>query len=130
PKPPMKHVARTPPKQPAAPPTQTAKAPPADTPPNDSPDTTAGTSPLNSARPVYPPEMEEENIEGRVTVVCDVETTGMTSNCHVQSVTGGQAFAQAALDYVHKARYRPASRNGVPVRELNKTYVIRFRLDD
>lgn len=130
PKPPMKHVARTPPKQPVAPPTQTAKAPPADTPPNDSPDTTAGTSPLNSARPVYPPEMEEENIEGRVTVVCDVETTGMTSNCHVQSVTGGQAFAQAALDYVHKARYRPASRNGVPVRELNKTYVIRFRLDD
>jgi protein TonB len=126
----MRHVARTPPKQPVAPPTQTAKAPPADTPPNDSPDTTAGTSPLNNVRPVYPPEMEEDNIEGRVTIVCDVEITGMTSNCRVQSVTGGQAFAQSALDYVSKARYRPASRNGVPVREVNKTYVIRFRLDD
>ncbi|AOW50525.1 energy transducer TonB [Acetobacter ascendens] len=136
PKPPIKHVAKTPPKHPAPPQTKTAKAPPAATepaasaPPSDAPDTTAGTAPLNHVQPVYPPEMEEENIEGRVTVACDVEPTGMTSNCQVQSVSGGQAFAKAALDYVHKARYRPATRNGAPVKELHKVYVIRFRLDD
>ncbi|MFT8625996.1 MAG: energy transducer TonB, partial [Acetobacter orientalis] len=135
PNPPIKHVSRTPPKHPSPPQTTTSPAPPvteaaSTAPPSDSPDTTAGTSPLNNARPVYPPDMEEENIEGRVTIACDVETTGMTSNCSVQSVQGGQSFAQAALDYVHKARYRPASKNGVPVKELHKVYVIRFRLDD
>ena len=86
--------------------------------------------PLNNVQPVYPPEMEEDNIEGRVTLVCDVETTGMTSNCTVRSVTGGQAFAASALDYVRRARYHPALRNGVPVKELHKVYVIRFRLDN
>ncbi|MBS0960140.1 energy transducer TonB, partial [Acetobacter thailandicus] len=135
PKPPIRHVSRTPPKEPSPPQTVTTPVPPvteaaSNTPPSDSPDTTAGTSPLNNARPVYPPEMEEENIEGRVTVVCDVETTGMTSNCSVKSVQGGDAFSQAALDYVHKARYRPATKNGVPVKELRKVYVIKFRLDD
>ncbi|WP_264821203.1 energy transducer TonB, partial [Acetobacter cerevisiae] len=136
PKPPIKHVARTPPKQATPPQTTTAPAPPVSSEPastaapSNSPDTSAGTSPLNNARPVYPPDMEEDNIEGRVTVACDVETTGMTSNCSVQSVQGGQSFAQAALDYVHKARYRPAMKNGAPVKELHKVYVIRFRLDD
>ncbi|MFT8472210.1 energy transducer TonB [Acetobacter persici] len=136
PKPPIKHVARTPPKKAPPPQTTTAPAPPVSSEPastaapTNSPDTSAGTSPLNNARPVYPPDMEEDNIEGRVTVACDVETTGMTSNCSVQSVQGGQSFAQAALDYVHKARYRPAMKNGVPVKELHKVYVIRFRLDD
>ncbi|WP_148089345.1 energy transducer TonB, partial [Acetobacter pasteurianus] len=140
PKPPIKHVAKAPPKHPTPPQTKTAAAPPATSAPSsaaaagdgttDAPDTSAGSAPLNNVQPVYPPEMEEDNIEGRVTLICDVEASGMTSNCHVQSVSGGQAFAQSALDYVHKARYRPATRNGAPVKELHKVYVIRFRLDD
>ena len=133
--PPIKTVMLPPPPQ-----TKTAAAPPATSAPSsaaaagdgttDAPDTSAGSAPLNNVQPVYPPEMEEDNIEGRVTLICDVEASGMTSNCHVQSVSGGQAFAQSALDYVHKARYRPATRNGAPVKELHKVYVIRFRLDD
>jgi protein TonB len=128
PKPPMQHVTRTPPKAPTPPQRHTTQAPPSPAP--DVPDTSAGSSPLNNVQPVYPPEMEEENIEGRVTLVCDVEVTGMTSNCQVQSVSGGQAFVRSAMDYLTRARYRPAQRNGVPVKELHKVYVIRFRLDD
>ena len=130
PKPPIRHVTRTPPKAPPAPQRQTAEAPPAPVPAPNVPDTAAGSVPLNNVQPVYPPEMEEENIEGRVTLVCDVETTGMTSNCTVRSVSGGQAFAASALDYVRRARYRPARRNGATVKDLHKLDVIRFRLDN
>ncbi|MFT8657646.1 MAG: energy transducer TonB, partial [Acetobacter papayae] len=130
PKPPIRRVTHAPPKTPPAPQQMTAEAPPVPVNVPSVPDTAAGSVPLNNVQPVYPPEMEEDNIEGRVTLVCDVETTGMTSNCTVRSVTGGQAFAASALDYVHRARYHPALRNGAPVKELHKVYVIRFRLDN
>ena len=65
-----------------------------------------------------------------MTVVCDVEASGETSNCKVKSVQGGQDFARAALEYVRKARYAPATSNGVPVKELQHTYTISFSLND
>ena len=109
---------------------QTAEAPPVAAPTSNAPpDVLAGDIPLNNVQPVYPPEMEEDNIEGRVVLVCDVDVSGRTSNCSVRSFTGGQAFVTSALDYVHRARYRPAMRNGVPVKELHTVYIIRFKLD-
>ncbi|MFT9387134.1 energy transducer TonB, partial [Acetobacter sp.] len=126
PNPPMRHVSHEVPKEPTPPATRTNPAPPGP----EVPDTSAGSVPMNNVQPVYPPEMEDDNVEGRVTLVCDVETTGKTSNCSVQSVSGGQAFARSALDYVHRAQYQPAVRNGQPVKELHKVYVIRFRLDN
>ncbi|GBQ91529.1 TonB periplasmic protein [Gluconacetobacter johannae DSM 13595] len=94
------------------------------------PDHLAGARPVNNIKLEYPEDMLEENREGRVTVVCDVEATGETNNCAVTSVQGGQAFAQAALDYVRRARYQPAVKNGVPIKEFHHPYTITFRLSN
>ncbi|MBQ5469997.1 MAG: energy transducer TonB [Acetobacter sp.] len=130
PKPPMRHITHKFHKVPLVPQRQTEEVPPVSAATSNAPpDVLAGDVPLNNVQPVYPPEMEEDNIEGRVVLVCDVDTTGKTSNCSVRSFTGGQAFVTSALDYVHRARYRPAMRNGVPVKELHKVYIIRYKLD-
>jgi len=94
------------------------------------PDHLAGARPVNNVKLDYPEEMLEENREGRVTVVCDVEPSGETSNCSVTSVQGGQAFAGAALDYVRRARYQPAVKNGAPIKEFHHPYTITFKLSD
>lgn len=92
------------------------------------PDRSAGSRPLNGAQIEYPPDMQAEQKEGRVIISCDVETTGSTSNCHVISSSGGQSFVKAAMKYVNSARYRPATKNGAPVKELGHRYTINFRL--
>ncbi|CAI3952096.1 Periplasmic protein TonB [Commensalibacter communis] len=92
------------------------------------PDRSAGSRPLNGAQIEYPPDMEAAQKEGRVILSCDVETDGSTSNCHVISSSGGMSFTKAALKYVNSARYRPATKNGAPVKELGHRYTINFRL--
>ncbi|CAK7192529.1 hypothetical protein COMNV_00730 [Commensalibacter sp. Nvir] len=92
------------------------------------PDQSAGSKPLNGARIVYPPDMEEAGKEGRVILSCDVETNGSTNNCKIISAIGGNSFKEAALEYVHRARYSPATLNGKPVKELAHRYTITFRL--
>ncbi|MBV1825963.1 energy transducer TonB, partial [Komagataeibacter oboediens] len=129
PPPPMKVTHTKPPK--AMPPAKAA--PPADAPVSNAPpvpDHSAGTSPLNHVVPEYPEEMSEEGREGVVSVACDVEATGVTSNCQVVSVKGGQAFADAALKAVRRSRYAPAVKNGVPVKEFHHLYTITFSLND
>ena len=74
--------------------------------------------------------MQDAQREGRVVVVCDVEPTGTTSGCAVQSVQGGAAFGEAALRWVQQARYRPAVHNGVPVREAHHAFNITFKLNN
>ena len=107
--------------------------PPSDAPVSNAPpvpDHMAGTSPLNHVVPEYPEEMSEEGREGVVSVACDVEPSGVTSNCQVVSVKGGQAFADAALKAVRRSRYAPAVKNGVPVKEFHHLYTITFSLND
>jgi protein TonB len=57
-----------------------------------------------------------------------VDTNGSTSNCHVDSVTGGSAFGTAALAYVRRARYQPRTHNGVPVASTHQ-WNIKFKLN-
>ncbi|WP_264801896.1 energy transducer TonB, partial [Acetobacter nitrogenifigens] len=124
----IQHVTHTPPPKPmppavAAPPTPGPVGPPV-------PDHLAGSRPINHVQLTYPEQAEEEGREGKVTVVCDVEPSGETSNCSVTSVQGGQVFAQAALDYVRRARYAPATQNGVPIKEFHHAYTITFSLNN
>jgi protein TonB len=72
--------------------------------------------------------MQQSGREGQVDITCDVDTNGSTSNCTVTSATGGTAFAEAALAYVQQCRYKPAVRNGVPVKEPHHTFHIIFTL--
>lgn len=133
PKPVVRHVTHTKPLKPVVPSPHVAAtpAPTSSAPPGPAvPDHVAGSRPVNHVALEYPDEAQDEGREGRVSVVCDVEPTGETSNCKATSVTGGQDFARAALDYVRKARYVPATANGVPVKEFHHTYTISFSLNE
>jgi protein TonB len=92
------------------------------------PDSEVSAIPIAGPPLVYPARMEQTGREGRVEIACDVDTDGATSNCAVIAALGGDAFAEAAMAYVQRARYRPAVRNGVPVREQHHKFSITFRL--
>lgn len=121
---PVAVVATVRPPAPMAPPV--VRAPPA--PPAPVPDSEVSAKPIAGPSLIYPPRMEQAGREGRVEIACDVDTDGGTSNCAVIAAVGGDAFAEAAMAYVQRARYKPAIRNGVPVREQHHTFSIIFRL--
>lgn len=79
-------------------------------------DHSVSAQPISGGKPEYPPEMEEQNREGKVRIKCDIDTQGKPMNCNVLSSSGGQAFVESTLKFLtEKARYRPEVRNGVPV---------------
>ena len=88
-----------------------------------------------SAKPIageplkYPPRMLSSGREGYALVECTVDTTGKTSDCKLDEARGGDAFGDAAMDYVKSARYHPAIRNGQPVTE-KRQWKIDFKLHD
>lgn len=112
-------VAVAPPPRPVAP---TAPAAPA------VPDSDVSERPISGAKPVFPARMLQSGREGSVDIECDVGTDGKTSNCTVVSSTGGSAFADAAMESVQHATYKPAIHNGVPEKRRHK-WTIAFKLN-
>jgi periplasmic protein TonB len=103
-------------------------APPA--PPPAVPDQEVSARPISAQPLVYPPRMASTGREGSVDVECTVDTDGSTSNCAVLEAHGGDAFADAAMNYVKNAKYKPRIRNGVPLREDHHRFHIAFSLHE
>lgn len=78
--------------------------------------------------PVYPPQAEEQGVAGRVVVRLHLEADGSISRTEVVSVTPGgvfgELFRKATLDSVRGIRFRPAQRNGQPVRAVVEIPVV------
>lgn len=73
-----------------------------------------GTAPV-----LYPDSLYGSGISGRVLVEFVVDTTGNVEKPTVGIVSSSHpAFAQAALDALRTASFRPAIRNGLPVRQI------------
>lgn len=85
--------------------------------------------PISNAQPVYPPSLIDDEIEGTADVECDVDTTGHTSNCKIDSVTGSSLFGASALAYAESNVYSPATHNGVPV-TAHRRWHLNFKLTD
>lgn len=79
--------------------------------------------------PIYPEPLLDKNIQGSVIAVCDIYTDGRAHNCHIKSSTH-PLFSKATLDYIYKARYRPAEKNGHPVIEYGHTIHVNFSVGD
>jgi len=79
-------------------------------------------SALRKTEPVYPPQAEEQGVSGRVLLRLHVEADGSISKTEVVSVTPGgvfgELFRKSTLDSVRAIRFRPAQRNGQPVRAV------------
>ncbi|GGF49934.1 hypothetical protein GCM10011611_65400 [Aliidongia dinghuensis] len=71
--------------------------------------------------------MFAQGLNGSADVDCTVTVEGMTKDCVVVSSTN-ESFAKAALEYVSGARYKPASRNGVPVEQTHHKFHIDFKM--
>lgn len=78
----------------------------------------------------YPPQMLDQGMEGNVRILCDVDVLGNTTGCIVAMIDGSKPFGDAALEFVHTAKYRPAMRDGVPIAEPAHIFNIRFALAD
>jgi TonB family protein len=81
-------------------------------------------------RPVYPPELKEQGMEGTVVIRTVVSREGRTLNPRVLNADEvDPKMAQAALDAVSKWRYKPLLLNGNPV-DVTTTINVEFRLEN
>jgi protein TonB len=111
-----------------APPAAAAPVRPTAPPAPEIPDRNVSERPISAPPLVYPPRMQQSGREGSVDVECDVDTEGKTSNCAVVNSSGGSAFADAAMEYVTKAKYSPKIEHGVAVKARHK-WTITFKLN-
>ncbi len=83
---------------------------------------------LRKPEPVYPAAAEERRVAGRVLIRLHLEADGSISRTEVVSVAPGGAygemFRKATLDSLKGARFRPARRNGQPVRAVVEIPVV------
>lgn len=79
--------------------------------------------------PIYPKTLWKKNIQGSVDAVCDIYTDGRAHNCRIKSSTH-PLFSEATLDYIYKARYQPAERNGRPVIEYDHKLHVNYTIGD
>lgn len=86
--------------------------------------------PVASPRPQpdYPAQAQEEGVAGRVVVRLHLEADGSISRTEVVSVTPagafGELFRKATLDALNAVRFKPAWRNGQPVRAVLEIPVV------
>jgi protein TonB len=65
----------------------------------------------------YPPIARQQRITGRVVILVLVTEDGVVGQARVQSGVGGRSgLDRAVLDAVRSSRFRPATKNGIPVK--------------
>jgi TonB family protein len=75
----------------------------------------------------YPPMARQQRIAGRVVVLVLVTEKGVVSQARVQSGIGGRSGLDGAvLGAVRSSRFRPATKNGIPVK-MWRTVVVDVR---
>jgi TonB family protein len=82
---------------------------------------------VSEDRPRYPPAAQRAGIEGSVVVSAVVTETGVIGPVTiVRASPRGLGFEDEALRFVRTRRYRPATRQGVPVR-VRMEMIVEFR---
>jgi len=83
---------------------------------------------LRRPAPLYPGRAEEQGVAGRVVIRLHLEADGSVSRTEVISVAPGGAFGEmfrkATLDSLAGIRFKPAQRNGQPVRAVVEIPVV------
>jgi TonB family protein len=83
---------------------------------------------LAPPRVVYSPLARQQRVSGRVVVLVLVTEEGAVSQARIQSGIGGRSGIDGAvLEAVRSSRFRPATKNGTPVR-MWRTVVVDVRL--
>jgi protein TonB len=73
---------------------------------------------------LYPPAARQQGITGKVVVLVLVNEEGAVTDAKLQQGVGPRSgINEAVLDAVRHAKFRPATKNGVPVK-MWRTVVI------
>jgi periplasmic protein TonB len=65
----------------------------------------------------YPPIARQQRISGRVVILVLVTEDGVVAQARIQRGVGGRSGLDGAvLDAVRSSRFRPATKNGIPVK--------------
>jgi protein TonB len=107
-----------------------APPPPPPPPPPKPAGPTTPAAPLMSAsdmKPAYPPSAKRKGIEGTVVVAFDIMENGSCAN--PQILSGPPEFSETVLRAVKGWRFKPALRDGKPIRTRVKKSIV-FRLED
>lgn len=86
-----------------------------------------GGRPLNGISIEYPRAMIQAGKEGKVSLSCDIEETGVTSHCHITQSSGEESFDAESLQYVRQAHYKPKLNHGIAVKEYARQYLFQFQ---
>jgi TonB family protein len=62
---------------------------------------------LSQVKPVYPPDMKEQRLEGTVVLQAVISKDGVPISLNSQSADTNRAFVDAAIEAVKQWRYRP-----------------------
>ena len=81
----------------------------------------------HKVEPLYPETLLEQNIEGKVTVLALIDTTGRVIDVGVQASTGQVLMEQSATTAVLQFRFRPFRVDGV-AREVYARIPFAFRI--
>jgi len=84
--------------------------------------------PLKTPPPEYPISLKRDGISGVVAVKVFIDETGAVSECSVTKSTNPD-FNQAALDAVKKWKFKPAQKDGGPVKS-RLIIPIQFQIND
>jgi TonB family protein len=71
--------------------------------------------PLSMPAPVYPVDVLEQGVNGRVVMIVDVAMDGSVSAIKVDRSAGDQRLDAAALEAVGKWKFKPLVKDGKPV---------------
>jgi len=80
-------------------------------------------------RPDYPPALRREGLEGHVTVRVTIDARGRVIAVAQVSATDPAFFEATRRQALREWRFRPATRDGVPV-QSELTLTVQFRLED
>jgi TonB family protein len=78
-------------------------------------------------KPVYPERMRDRGIEGRVSVLALVDTTGSVVDAEIVTASGAAELDEAAFAAARQCRFRPY-RVGGEAREVYAVFRYRFTL--
>jgi TonB family protein len=79
---------------------------------------------VSSPRVLYPPAARQQGISGKVVVLVLVNEEGVVTDAKLQQGVGPRSgINEAVLDAVRHSKFRPATKNGVPVK-MWRTVVI------
>lgn len=85
-------------------------------------------TPLKTPEPKYPVSLRREGVAGIVSVTCVIDENGKVISAKATKSTRVE-FEQPALDAIHNWAFKPATKDGKPVK-VRVTIPFRFNLDE